>query len=166
MPEWTNYLFGGIALLISSGLIQFLMQRYDSKHDKYIALNQKIDEGLQERENKGRERYEEHREAIDELREIMSQLASNMLEQQNILTANSQLLKGLAQDKLFYLTDKYIARGVITLDELAILEDIYTPYSSDEIKGNGRGKAGMERCRQLPVVSEEIAMMKDKEGQI
>lgn len=145
------------------GFIQFLIQRHDNKNNKFNELDAKIDEGLQERENTGKERYDEHKQAIKDLREIMSQLARNIEEQQKIVTANSELLRGIAQDKLFYLTDKYIERGVITLDELAVLEDIYTPYSSDTIKGNGRGKTGIEKCRQLPLVSEEIAKLKDEE---
>lgn len=144
--------------------IQFLIQRHDIKSDKYKELNDKIEDGLEQREEIGRKRYEEHAEAIEELRRVMTELAKTTMEQQKIISANSNLLKGLAQDKLFYLTDKYIGRGCITLDELAVLEDIYEPYSSNEIKGNGRGKSGVEKCRQLPIVSEEIAIMKDKEA--
>ena len=92
----------------------------------------------------------------------MKQLAKTTIEQQKVITANSELLVGLAQDRLVYLTDKYIKRGCITLDELAVLEQIYEPYHG-KLKGNGRGKAGIEMCRQLPIVSEEIVLMKDKE---
>ena len=87
------------------------------------------------------------------------------LAQREITTASSELLVGLAQNTLVYLTDKYTSRGVITLDELAVLEEIYTPYH-EKLHGNGRGKAGIEACRKLPKVSEEIARMKDKEVRI
>ena len=123
------------------GFIQFLIQRNDNKHSK----------------------HEQYAEAIEELRGVMTQLASTTKEQQQIITANSKLLVGLAQDRLVFLTDKYLKRGVITLDELAILEEIYEPYH-DKLNGNGRGKAGIEMCRKLPIVSDEIAIIKDKEG--
>lgn len=143
--------------------IQFLIQRQDEKSDKYKKLNDKIEKGLDERENVGRERYEEHKEAIEELRNIMKELAKTNIEQNKIINANSELLVGLTQDRLFHLTDKYCERGCITLDELAVLEEIYEPYHREPLNGNGRGKAGIEACRKLPKVSEEVAMVKDKE---
>lgn len=144
------------------GFIQFLIQRKDNKDNKYEEIKTEFNNGLKEREDASRKRYEEHCQSIAELREVLTKLAASHDEYIKITKANSVLLVGLAQDRLFYLTDKYIQRGVITLDELATLEDIYRPYSSDELKGNGRGKAGMEKCRQLPIVSDEIAKMKDE----
>jgi hypothetical protein len=154
-----------LTVLLSGGFLtflQFLINRHDAKHNKYAELKKMIVDGLQERDNTGKERYEENSEAIEELRKIMKELAKTTLEQKQVVTANSELLVGLAQDRLAFLTDRYIKRGVITLDELAILEEIYEPYH-DKLGGNGRGKAGIEQCRRLPIVSEEIAIMKDKE---
>lgn len=154
-----------LTFLLSSsfvGFVQFLINRHDAKHSKYAELEKMIVDGLQEREDTGRKRYEKHAEAIEELRNVMKELAKTTLEQKQVVTANSELLVGLAQDRLAFLTDRYIKRGVITLDELAILEEIYEPYH-DKLGGNGRGKAGIEQCRRLPIVSEEIAIMKDKE---
>lgn len=154
-----------LTFLLSSsfvGFVQFLINRHDAKHNKYAELEKMIEDGLQEREDTGRKRYEKHAEAIEELRNVLKELAKTTLEQKQVVTANSELLVGLAQDRLAFLTDRYIKRGVITLDELAILEEIYEPYH-DKLGGNGRGKAGIEQCRRLPIVSEEIAIMKDKE---
>ena len=173
MPEWLKFIGGGLALLISSGLIQYFVNRHDTRHDKYTALNDKIDDGLEERDQKGRERYKENKDAIEELAKAMAKLAeaqteqaelfeSWRVEQREITTANSELLVGLAQNTLVHLTERYCNRGVITLDELAVLDEIYAPYH-DKLHGNGRGKAGIEACRKLPIVSEEIARMKDKE---
>lgn len=173
VPEWLKFLGAGLGLLISSGIVQFFINRYDARHDKFKALDDKIEKGLEDREEKGRERYEEHRDAIEELAKAMTKLAEAQarqeekfeewrLEQREISTANSELLVGLAQNTLVHLTEKYTSRGAITLDELAVLEEIYLPYHT-KLHGNGRGKAGVEACRELPKVSEEIAHMKDKE---
>lgn len=128
---------------------------------KYHELNEKIEEGLEERENTSLERYIEQKEAIEELREIMKQLAKTDIEHLKIIEANSELLVGLAQDRLVHLTKKYQHRGAITLDELAILEQIYDPYHN-KLKGNGRGKAGVEYCQSLKVVSNEEALKLDE----
>ena len=161
MTEELKIVGSGLALLISSGLIQYFINRHDNKHNEVAALKQYVEKGLTEREATGKTRYEEHQTSIKELRELLTQFATNTVEQKEIINANSALLVGLAQDRLVFLTDKYIKRGVITLDELAILEEIYEPYH-EKLKGNGRGKAGIEMCRKLPIVSEEIAIMKDK----
>jgi thymidine kinase len=132
------------------GFIQFLIQRYDNRDEKYKAMNSKIEDGLKEREIASKQRYEEHAQSIEELRNVMKQLAENSLEQKKIINANTELLLGLAQDRLVFLTDKYIARGNITLDELAVVEQIYEPYHN-KLGGNGRGKAGVEKCRELEI---------------
>lgn len=185
MIEFLKWL---IALLISGGFftfLQFLITRKDSKEDKkeneykedYKAINEKVEKGLEEREEMGRKRYEEHKEAIDELkdknekieeaieelRKVIVKLAENDEQQHEILNANSKLLVGLTQDRLIFLTDKYCERGCITLDELSVVEEIYEPYHKEPLNGNGRGKAGVEECRKLPKVSEEVAIMYDKE---
>ena len=155
-----------VLTIIGSGaffsFIQFLITRRDNRTDKVKILEQEMHKGLDERENTGRERYEEHREAIEELRETMLKLAKTSEEQQQYTKAVANVLIGLAQDKLVYLTKFYTERGAITLDELAVLEDIYTPYHED-LGGNGRGKAGFERCSELPVVSEEKALEMDRQ---
>lgn len=70
----------------------------------------------------------------------------------DVVDANTELLLGLTRDKLIFLTDKYIERGSITLDELSVVEQIYKAYicnskSSDDI----RVKAGVEKCRGLKI---------------
>lgn len=158
--KWT------VTILLSGGFftfLQFMITRKDNKDDRYEELNKKVEDGLAEVENKGKERYDEYKETIEELRKVVVKLAENNEEQNKFLTANAQLLVGLTQDRLIHLTDKYCERGCITLDELAVLEEIYGPYHSEPLKGNGRGKAGIEMCRKLPKVSEEVAIAKDNE---
>lgn len=185
MLEFLKWL---IALIISGGFftfLQFMITRKDNKEEKeekeqkedYKAINEKVEKGLEEREETGRKRYEEHKEAIDglndrqekieeaieELRKVVVKLAENDEQHNLFLSANSRLLVGLTQDRLIHLTDKYCERGCITLDELAVIEEIYEPYHKEPLNGNGRGKAGVEMCRKLPKVSDEIAVMKDIE---
>lgn len=138
------------------GFMQFLITRSDNKNDKTTELAKKLDEGLQERENTGRQRFEKHASDIEELRKIMTQLADNAKVQQEYSEAVGNVLMGLAQDKIVHLTKVYSERGAITLDELAVLESLYVPYH-DGLHGNGKGKAGYERCQKLPVVSEAKA---------
>lgn len=138
------------------GFVQFMITRKDNKNDRTKALEKKIDEGLDKREQTGRERFEKHASDIEELRKIMTQLADNAKVQQEYSEAVGNVLMGLAQDKIVHLTKLYSERGAITLDELAVLESLYVPYH-DGLHGNGKGKAGYERCQKLPVVSEAKA---------
>lgn len=138
------------------GFMQYLITRHDNRNDRTIALEKKIDEGLDKREQTGRERFEKHASDIEELRKIMTQLADNAKTQQEYSEAVGNVLMDLAQDKIVHLTKVYSERGAITLDELAVLESLYVPYH-DGLHGNGKGKAGYERCQKLPVVSEQKA---------
>ena len=144
------------------GFVQFLINRWDSKHDRIKKLETELHDGLDDRENTGKQRYDEHKEAIEELRETMLKLAKSSEEQQKYNECMGQVLVGIAQDKIVHLTKKYSDRGAITLDELAVLEGLYVPYH-EGLGGNGRGKMGYERCQKLPVISEEKARELDKE---
>lgn len=144
------------------GFVQFMITRKDNKNDKTKELAKKLDEGLQERENTGRQRFEKHASDIEELRKIMTQLADNAKVQQEYSEAVGNVLMGLAQDKIVHLTKLYSERGAITLDELAVLESLYVPYH-DGLHGNGKGKAGYERCQKLPVVSDQKARELDSQ---
>lgn len=70
-------------------------------------------------------------------------------------SAITRMLLGLGHDKILYLTDRYVRRGVITLKEKRNLDFLYTPYV--ELGGNGDCKIGYDACEQLRVVSEEEA---------
>ena len=142
---------------------QYMITRKDNKDDRVKKLEERIEEVNNEREDVGFNRYREHKEAIEEIREILKILAETNAEQSKIIEANSELVVGMAQDRLFYSTKKYQMRNAITLDELAILEAIYDPYHN-KLNGNGRGKTGVEYCRKLPVVDNETAFMLDEEN--
>lgn len=154
-----------LTVLLSGGFLtflQFMINRYDSKHNKIKELQDEFRKGLADRENKGKERYDEHKEAIEELRKAMLTLSTSAQETQKLTSAMSELVVGLGQDKIIYLTDKYRNRGGITLKEKAGLESIYIPYH-DKLKGNGYGKIGFDYCmKELPIISEEEAIRRDK----
>ena len=167
-----------IIAVIGSGalfsFIQFLIQRRDNKTDKIDKLYKKIDEelkcqneiceskykemqnelkqGLEDRENTGKERFSQHQEAIQKLNEAILQLTKNDTEQNQYLKYIGEELMGLAHDKLVSLTDHYQARGAITLKEKATLEAIYKPYH-EGLGGNGDGEQGYKYAMELPVVT-------------
>lgn len=156
-----------IAALASNGLfafIQYLINRKDSKNEKYKELNAKIEKGLEEREAAGAARYKEHQESIELLKQAILQLTENDTKMQAYLNSVGDEILGLAHDKLVNLTDKYQERGAITLKELATLEAIYVPYH-DGLGGNGDGKAGYEYCKKLRIVTDEEAKELDLKRQ-
>jgi hypothetical protein len=141
--------------------IQFLINRHDTREDALKAIREEFSEGLQEREDKGKERYEEHQESIRKLNEAIAQLTQNDTEMQQYMHYVGDELMGLAHDRLVHLTDKYQQRGAITLKEKATLDAIYKPYH-DGLNGNGDGQAGYEYAMTLPVVSDDKAREMDK----
>lgn len=70
-------------------------------------------------------------------------------------SAQSRMLLGLGHDKVMYLTDKYVRRGVITLKEKTNLKFLYDPYAA--LGGNGDCEIGYEAAMKLRVVSDEEA---------
>lgn len=69
-------------------------------------------------------------------------------------TGQSRVLRGLAHDRILFLTDNYIKRGAITAKEKSNLKYLYQPYH--DIGGNGDCETGYEACDKLPIVSEEV----------
>ena len=64
--------------------------------------------------------------------------------------ARTQLLIGLAHDRIIYLGMSYIERGYITRDEYENLHDyLYSPYTN--LGGNGTAKKVMDQVDKLPI---------------
>lgn len=64
--------------------------------------------------------------------------------------AKSQMLMGLAHDRIIFLGMQYIERGWITQDEYENLyEYLYKPY--EKMNGNGSGKRIMDEVKKLPI---------------
>jgi len=67
-------------------------------------------------------------------------------------SAQTELLMGLAHDKIMYLGKKYITRGWITQDEYENLEKyLFGPYK--KLGGNGTAERIMEEIDKLPIKS-------------
>lgn len=62
----------------------------------------------------------------------------------------TQMLIGLAHDRIIHLGMNYIERGYVTKDEYANLHDyLYTPY--EKLGGNGSAKKVMDEVKKLPL---------------
>lgn len=65
-------------------------------------------------------------------------------------TAEAEMLKGLAHDKICHLGESYIRRGHITKDEYENLNDyLFTPYK--KLGGNGTADKVMREVEKLPL---------------
>ncbi len=64
----------------------------------------------------------------------------------------SEMLMGLAHDRILYLGMKYIERGYITNDEYENLVCyLYEPYV--KLLGNGSAERVVKECKTLPIVA-------------
>ena len=152
-----------IAVIGSSAFftfIQFLIQRRDNKKNQIEEIKEEFHKGLDEREETGKARYTEHQESIAKLNEAIMKLTENDTQMKKYMRYVGDEIMGLAHDKLVYLTNKYQARGAITLKEKATLEAIYVPYH-EGLGGNGDGEQGYLYAMQLPVISDEEALKRD-----
>lgn len=79
-----------------------------------------------------------------------------------IKTARDRMILGLGHAEIFRVTEKYIHRGGITMDELEDLDKyLYKPYS--ELGGNGTAAAVVQKCRELPIITKAEADRRDAE---
>lgn len=69
----------------------------------------------------------------------------------NNLSADHQLLIGLAHDRLYALCQEYLTRGYITISEYDNLMYIYRPYK--DAGGNGTGTKLLDAVCKLPIVN-------------
>ena len=145
--------------------ITFLIKRKDDKDDRFKQIEQKLDDGLEERENTGRERYEEHKEAIEELRQAILTLTEDARERSQLEKCMASSLMALSHDKLVTLGKIYQRRGAITLAEQNNLKLIYAPYHNG-LGGNSDGEGYYEYCMHLPVVTEEESIAMDNANKL
>lgn len=143
--------------------ITFLIKRKDDKDDRFKELDNKIENGLEEREEVSKERYEEYQETIQELREVVIKLSEDAEERKHLTQCMASSLMALSHDKLVHLGKTYQRRGAITLAELNNLKLIYTPYH-DGLGGNSDGEGYFEYCKHLPIVTEEEAVEMDNKN--
>lgn len=68
-------------------------------------------------------------------------------------SANTQLLRGLAHDRIIFLGMKYLERGHVTKDEYEdLIKYLWTPYSASG--GNGLAEKIMKEVMLLPMRGE------------
>lgn len=77
------------------------------------------------------------------------------------LSALEIAMKAISHDKIYKLTEEYIDRGYVTLDELDNLEYLYTAYSN--LGGNGTGEKRYNRVQALPVRTSQTDFIKNRE---
>jgi hypothetical protein len=76
-----------------------------------------------------------------------------VLEETNTrLSMLENALIALQHDRLYRLTEEYIERGYVSLDELDNLEYIYTSYKA--LGGNGSGERRYNLVQKLPIINE------------
>ena len=143
--------------------LQYLLTRYDKKHDRVSELEKRLEECLDEREKTGTGRYEEHREAIEELRKAILALTKDAEDRKKLEGYIADSLMALTHDKIVYLGKCYQKRGAITLAERNNLTLLFTPYH-DGLGGNSDGEGYYTFCMNLPVVTDETAAKMDKES--
>lgn len=89
---------------------------------------------------------QEHTTAVDSL----TKLYKLKLEEDKHNNLETQMLIGLAHDRIIYLGMAYIERGYITQDEYENLyEYLYKPY--EKLGGNGSAKRIMTEVDQLAI---------------
>lgn len=74
--------------------------------------------------------------------------------------ARTELLLGIAHDRIMFLAMSYIERGFITRDEYENLyKYLYNPYKKNG--GNGSAEHIMKQIDKLPIGTEESALLAD-----
>lgn len=72
----------------------------------------------------------------------------------------TQMLIGLAHDRILFLGMRYVERGYITGDEYENLyEYLYQPY--EKMGGNGSAKRVMQEVNKLPIHSQQVEYKKE-----
>lgn len=78
-------------------------------------------------------------------------------------SARDRMILGLGHAEIFRVAEKYLHRGGITMSELEDLEKyLFKPYS--EMGGNGTAAAVVQKCKELPIISEQEAERRDNES--
>jgi hypothetical protein len=81
---------------------------------------------------------------------FLQKRAERKAEENKQTTVETQMLIGLAHDRIMYLGMSYIERGYITSDEYENLyEYLYKPY--EKMGGNGSAKRVMTEVNKLPI---------------
>lgn len=169
------------------GFIEFLIKRKDKKEEddintKFENVRKEFKTGLDEREATGKERYLEHKEAIldmssehkkdfQALLNAIEKLTENDTNTNELLKKNQAIMDtiadgvvGMIHNTILRSTQPILERGAVTYEELATLDSLYTPYA--KLGGNGDCKRRYEDVTKLPKISNEEAILRDREMEI
>lgn len=148
--------------------IQFLISRFDTKHDRIAKLEKRFDEDVEKRSIDQTEIAENHQkewkrfqDAIDAMVKSDNKFAeaiSKIADKQDIMALATV---GMIHNSIIQYTTPIIVRGAVTYEELANLDSLYIPYS--KLGGNGECKRRYEDVNKLIKISKEEAIKRDKE---
>lgn len=187
--------FSGAFLAFLQFLITFFITRKDNKEKeakdekkeeakeakdaRFNQLEEKIKNGLAEREATGRKRYEEHKQAISDISKENKENFDRLLDAIESLKENDDRITGalekiasrqdifgegilgLTRFELMYITDIIKERKYITVGEKATIKSMYEPYK--KLGGNGLIAESVNHVMNFPVVSEAEAKRMDEE---
>ena len=174
--DWTQIMVTAITVLVSSGLIQFLVNRSDkkkedAKNSELNKLREEFKKGIQKNGDADIDRFNKQETAISNLaeehkndffifRDVIEQLKDNdakitdsiekMSEKQDIMADS---LMGQAHDRILYVVNQIIERGAITNKEKATIKAMYEPYR--KLGGNGDVKEAVDYVLTLKTITEE-----------
>ena len=117
------------SVLASSALftfIQFLISRYDKRHNAIVEMQK----------------------AMEELKATVEQLQTSINENNEEMQKQSEALQATAQDRIIFLSKKYIDQGYISIDDHSTLSRIANSYFA--LNGNGRAKEYYMEVEKLP----------------
>lgn len=100
---------------------------------------------LLQRAFSNRDKKEDLVNQLEQLDRIKTQLG--------LLDVQSEALRVILHDRIFYLCPKYIMQGYIHVDDLNNLELLYNSYA--RLHGNGTAKILYDKCKELKVINEE-----------
>lgn len=76
-------------------------------------------------------------------------------------SARDRMILGLGHAEIFRVAEKYIQRDGITVGELDdLIKYLYRPYA--EMGGNGTAESIVQKCKELPIISEKEAERRDR----
>lgn len=98
-------------------------------------------------------RKDEKEDKTDESIKLLKEISDWKDDQSELSKLQSEMLLGLAHDRIVYVGSKYINDGEITMEKLDDFNTyLYTPYAN--LGGNGTGQKIWERVNQLPIKDE------------
>lgn len=102
------------------------------------------------RKDQVKDKKEAKEDKTDDIVAMLNELVTWKDGQSILSRKQSEMLLGLAHDRIVYLGSKYLEQGSITMQELDDFNQyLYEPYA--ELGGNGTGKMIWERVNALPV---------------